>query len=140
MYREEKTKSKMKKKISKSVFAAAAIAAVGLGSYKTYQSYMSNNILDAETLFAENVDAQAYDPISDLWNTFKEWYDKPVYKKVKKSCTVTENSGSFSFGFDFGINGSVNSPSTSITYPGHYYSCEDGSELAHCSSTSCVKD
>ena len=74
----------MKKKISKSVFAAAAIAAVGLGSYKTYQSYMSNNILDAETLFAENVDAQAYDPISDLWNTFKEWYDKPVYKKVKK--------------------------------------------------------
>ena len=57
LYREGKTKSKMKKKVFKSAFAAAAIAAVCLGSYRAYSSYMASNISGDDMLFSENVEA-----------------------------------------------------------------------------------
>ena len=45
----------MKKNIFKSVFAVAAIAAVGLGSYKAYGSYTAANMSEEDLLLQENV-------------------------------------------------------------------------------------
>ena len=47
----------MKRKLFKSLFAVAAIAAVGLGSYKAYGSYVTANMSEDDLLWAENVEA-----------------------------------------------------------------------------------
>lgn len=47
----------MKKKFFKATFAVAAIASVGLGSYKAYGSYTAANISDDDLLMAENIEA-----------------------------------------------------------------------------------
>ena len=49
----------MKRKLFKSLFAVAAIAAVGLGSYKAYGSYVTANLAGEKTLLVENVEALA---------------------------------------------------------------------------------
>lgn len=49
----------MKKKYLKATLAVAAIATVGLGSYKAYGSYMVSNMNDDNLLFSENVLALA---------------------------------------------------------------------------------
>lgn len=49
----------MKKKFFKATLAVAAIATVGLGSYKAYGSYMVSNMNDDNLLFSENVLALA---------------------------------------------------------------------------------
>ena len=45
----------MKRKLFKSLFAVAAIAAVGLGSYKAYGSYVTANMSEDDLLMMENV-------------------------------------------------------------------------------------
>lgn len=50
----------MKRKI-KAFIAVAAIAAVGLSSYKVYGTYMVTNLPDNKLLMAENIEALAYD-------------------------------------------------------------------------------
>lgn len=49
----------MKKKFFKSFVAFVAVAVVGLGSYKTYGSYMASNKNDDNLLLTENVLALA---------------------------------------------------------------------------------
>lgn len=49
----------MKKKFFKATLAVAAIATVGIGSYKAYGSYMVSNMNDDNLLFSENVLALA---------------------------------------------------------------------------------
>lgn len=49
----------MKKNFFRAFFAVAAIATVGLGSYKAYGSYMASNMNDDNLLFSENVLALA---------------------------------------------------------------------------------
>ena len=49
----------MKKKFLKATLVVAAIAAVGLGSYKAYGSYIAANMSDEELLTAENIEALA---------------------------------------------------------------------------------
>lgn len=51
----------MKKNIFKSAFAVAAIATVGLGSYKAYGSYTAANMSEDDLLWAENIEALARD-------------------------------------------------------------------------------
>ena len=50
----------MKKKSFKAFIAGAAIAAVGLSSYKVYGTYMAANLPDDKLLMAENIEALAY--------------------------------------------------------------------------------
>ncbi len=47
----------MKQKKIKAFFAVAAIAAVGLGSYKAYGSYTAANMSEEDLFLAENVSA-----------------------------------------------------------------------------------
>lgn len=53
----------MKKNFFKAFIAVAAIAAVGLGSYKVYGTYMAANLPDNKLLMAENIEALADDEI-----------------------------------------------------------------------------
>ncbi|MDE5998561.1 MAG: hypothetical protein K2H04_00555 [Bacteroidaceae bacterium] len=64
----------MKKKIFKAFFAVAAIATVGLGSYKAYGSYMATNMSENDLLLQENVlalsddnNAKSYCSGSSIW-------------------------------------------------------------------------
>lgn len=50
----------MKKIFFKAFIAVAAIAAVGLSSYKVYVTYMVTNLPDNKLLMAENIEALAY--------------------------------------------------------------------------------
>ena len=43
------------KKVFKTIFAVVAVAAVGFGSYRTYGSYMADNMSNEDLLLAENV-------------------------------------------------------------------------------------
>ena len=52
--RQNKRKS-MKKNFFKAFFAVAAIATVGLGSYKAYGSYVASNMSDDDLLLTEDV-------------------------------------------------------------------------------------
>lgn len=45
------------KNIFKATLAVAAIAAVGMGSYRAYDSYVASNMSTEDLLFAENVEA-----------------------------------------------------------------------------------
>lgn len=57
----------MKKIFFKAFIAVAAIAAVGLSSYKVYVTYMVTNLPDNKLLMAENIEALAYgDKISNV--------------------------------------------------------------------------
>lgn len=58
----------MKKNFFRSAFVVAAFAAVGLGSYKTYGSYVANNAIQDNALFEENIEAYAewWDPLIGL--------------------------------------------------------------------------
>lgn len=47
----------MKQKKIKAFFAVAAIAAVGLGSYKAYGSYTAANMSEEDLFIAENIEA-----------------------------------------------------------------------------------
>ncbi len=47
----------MKNKFFKATFVVAAIAAVGLGSYKAYGSYTAANMSEDDLLWAENIEA-----------------------------------------------------------------------------------
>ena len=47
----------MKKKFCKSFAAFAAVAVVGLGSYKAYSSYLAANMSEEDLLLAENIEA-----------------------------------------------------------------------------------
>ena len=49
----------MKKNFFRSAFVVAAFAAVGLGSYNTYGSYVANNAIQDDALFEENIEAYA---------------------------------------------------------------------------------
>lgn len=49
----------MKNIFFKATFAVATIATVGLGSYKTYGSYVANNAIQDNALFEENIEAYA---------------------------------------------------------------------------------
>lgn len=47
------------KNIFKATLAVAAIAAVGMGAYKTYSSYVAANMSEEDLLLAENIEAMA---------------------------------------------------------------------------------
>lgn len=47
----------MRKKFCKSFPAFAAVAVVGLGSYKAYSSYLAANMSEEDLLLAENIEA-----------------------------------------------------------------------------------
>ena len=51
----------MKKKFFKSFVAFAAVAVVGLGSYKAHEAYMASNMSEEDLFFAENVLALSED-------------------------------------------------------------------------------
>ena len=52
----------MKKKFVKATLAVAAIAAVGLSSYKAYGSYVAANASEEESLLSENIEALSQTP------------------------------------------------------------------------------
>lgn len=62
----------MKKKFFKATLAVAAIATVGLGSYKAYDSYTAANMQENDLLLAENVLALT-DP--GIWDTVQHYFD-----------------------------------------------------------------
>ena len=47
----------MKKNFFRAFFAVAAIATVGLGSFRTYQSYMTDSMTSGKMLLSEDVEA-----------------------------------------------------------------------------------
>lgn len=49
----------MKQRKNKTFFAVAAIVAVGLGSYKAYESYTAANMSDEDLFLAENIEAMS---------------------------------------------------------------------------------
>ena len=82
----------MKKNIFKSVFAVAAIAAVGLGSYKAYGSYVASNMSEADLLMAENIEALA---LSDPGDEGNYQWSAPIQcsKKSSRTYCVCEENG-----------------------------------------------
>ena len=87
----------MKKNFIKATLAVAAIAAVGLGSYKAYGSYTAANMSANDLLLAENVLA-----LSDnnggcvsTNNGYREWKTSSVFgsKKEFYDCCSVLRSG-----------------------------------------------
>ena len=74
----------MKKNIFKSVFAVAAIAAVGLGSYKAYGSYTIANMSEEDLLMAENIEALAFGSDGKTTTRNCQLTKYKVYKRMYK--------------------------------------------------------
>ena len=96
----------MKKKFFKAALAIAAIATVGLGSYKAYDSYTAANMSENDLLLAENVLALT-DP--GIWDTVQHYFDSnymnfaelkdvvcPMSSVTSSTTTTTNTSNSTS--------------------------------------------
>ena len=71
----------MKKKFFKAIFAVTAIASVGLGSYKAYETYAAANKLKGNGLMSEAIEAEAWGEINV----------NSIYHRVYKDCSFTRN-------------------------------------------------
>lgn len=78
LYREGKTKSKMKKKIIKATLAVVAVSVVGAGVFRTYVSF---NPSTESALLLENAEAQSFD--------FGEWWDSKTHSCQEDQCSLT---------------------------------------------------
>lgn len=77
----------MKKKFFKAFFAVAAIATIGLGSYKAYGTYMAANMTEEDLLMAENIEAISQS-VESSSNTYRKKVNvlpcfEPVEEYVK---------------------------------------------------------
>ena len=116
----------MKKKFFKATLAVAAIATVGLGSYKAYGSYTAANVAENDLLLAEDVLAVSDPHEPSWWDFFNNYY-------VEEWIPITSNNcidGTVSYkGMKFSV-----SSCTSYTYA-VYWHCYDGGKKDLCTSS-----
>ena len=116
----------MKKNFFRAFFAVAAIATVGLGSYKAYGSYTAANVAENDLLLAEDVLAVSDPHESSWWDFFNNYY-------VEEWIPITSNNcidGTVSYkGMKFSV-----SSCTSYTYA-VYWHCYDGGKKDLCTSS-----
>ena len=127
--REElKQNRKMKKNVFKATFAVVAIAAVGLGSYKAYDSYTAANMSEEDLLLTEDVLALS-DPVPK-GNGEKKTKDggfEDCDIMVCSSCGLQAPGSCFW------------SCSYTVPLAGHRYNCKSGSRLTESECTGLIK-
>jgi len=72
------------KNIFKATFAVAAVAAIGMGSYKAYGSYVATNMSEDDLLLAENVEAISQMIESTPTSYLKKTNIQPCFKYTSK--------------------------------------------------------
>ena len=133
--RQNKRKS-MKKNFFKAFFAVAAIATVGLGSYKAYGSYVASNMSDDDLLLTEDVLALSDPNPTPKYADYEGSLDNcTINKTVCSSCGASLSSkGCISL-----LIGYTHSKSTTKPVNGHIYNCKGGERLTFAECTAIQK-
>ena len=118
----------MQKKIFKTFFAVAAIATIGLGSYKAYGSYVASNMSDDDLLLTEDVLALS-DPNSGNNSQYTHdggFKDSQMTISRCVNCGMDVGAGKCSLIYNFKLSCSY---TDTRQVAAHMYDCWSGSRL-----------